>query len=83
MEWVKLGDVVDFQNAYDLNRDQTEFMRVLMQYFENNGYLEVKQFQEEPFKSIGSISVVFQQNLQQIKELVEIVNKINSSLQVA
>lgn len=73
----------EFLDTYDLNRDQTEFMRVLMQYFENNGYLEVKQFQEEPFKSIGSISVVFQQNIQQIKELVEIVNKINSSLQVA
>ncbi len=73
----------EFLDTYDLNRDQTEFMRVLMQYFENNGYLEVKQFQEEPFKSIGSISVVFQQNIQQIKELIEIVNKINSNLQVA
>ncbi|MGB4610474.1 MAG: DEAD/DEAH box helicase family protein [Saccharofermentanales bacterium] len=73
----------EFMHKYNLNRNQTEFLRVLMQYLEKNGHMDLAQFQKEPFSSIGSISQIFSEDRKQVLDLVAIVKAINEVVQVA
>lgn len=73
----------EFMHKYNLNRNQTEFLRALMQYLEKNGHMDLAQFQKEPFSSIGSISQIFSEDRKQFLDLVAIVKAINEVVQVA
>lgn len=70
-------------HKYNLNKSQTEFLRVLKEYLEKNGHMDLAQFQNEPFSSIGSISQIFSEDRKQILDLVAIVKAINEVVQVA
>ena len=73
----------EFMHKYNLNKSQTEFLRVLKEYLEKNGHMDLAQFQNEPFSSIGSISQIFSEDRKQILDLVAIVKAINEVVQVA
>lgn len=54
-----------------------------MKYFQQNGYLELQQLQEESFKSLGSISVLFDGNREQVGSIIRVVKNLNTNAEVA
>lgn len=64
-------------SKYDLNNDQSRFLRTIMAYFEKNGYLDLEEITRDPFKSMGSISKIFDTNKGQAIEIIEKINQLN------
>ncbi len=52
----------DFHKSTNLNYIQSKFLSTVMDYIMKNGYLDLRDFQNEPFKSLGSISKIFDEN---------------------
>ena len=64
-------------DKYQLNNQQSAFIKTIMEYFEKNGYLDKKDMQKDPFKSIGSMSKVFADDKSKIVSLVDKIDKLN------
>lgn len=64
-------------DKYQLNNQQSAFIKTIMEYFEKNGYLDKKDMQKDPFKSIGSMSKVFSDDKSKIVSLVDKIDKLN------
>lgn len=64
-------------NKYELNNEQSLFIKTIMTYFEKNGYLDPKEINKDPFKSFGKISKLFEGNKGQAMEIVEIIKRLN------
>lgn len=64
-------------DKYQLNNQQSAFIKTIMDYFEKNGYLDKKDMQKDPFKSIGSMSKVFSDDKSKIVSLVDKIDKLN------
>lgn len=45
--------------------------------FEKNGYLDLKEITNDPFKSMGSISKILNTNKGQAMEIIEKINQLN------
>ncbi|WP_108831600.1 DEAD/DEAH box helicase family protein [Aedoeadaptatus coli] len=70
----------DFLNRYELSFDQGQFVRMIMEYFEHNGYLSLMGFSEEPFKSLGSITRLFKDEREKLNSIVDIVKALNGNV---
>lgn len=64
-------------NKYELNNQQARFIKTIMAYFEKNGYLDLEEIQKDPFKTIGGLNQVFNQNKGQAMEIVDIIKRLN------
>ena len=70
----------DFLNRYELSFDQGQFVRMIMEYFEHNGYLSMMGFSEEPFKSLGPITRLFKDDREKLNSIVAIVEALNGNV---
>ena len=70
----------DFLNRYELSFDQGQFVHMIMEYFEHNGYLSLMGFSEEPFKSLGSITRLFKDEREKLNSIVDIVKALNGNV---
>ncbi|MBE9924233.1 DEAD/DEAH box helicase, partial [Enterococcus casseliflavus] len=59
----------DFLSTENLNSQQSEFIKLIIDYVVQNGYLEKAQLLEDPFKRIGTIVNLFGDNQRQIQTL--------------
>lgn len=71
----------DFISKYNLNSNQMEFVRLIMDYYQRNGYLEKSQLMDEPFKSTGGLMQLFDSR-QQRMEIIYVIEGINKRVEV-
>lgn len=60
-----------------LNSRQIKFLRLIVDYFVKNGYLDKRELQKDPFKSVGGIVELFGNDRAKMMEIVSIIDKIN------
>ena len=73
----------DFHKSTKLNYIQSKFLSTVMEYIMKNGYLDPRDFQNEPFKSLGSISKIFEDNRNDLNSILGIIREINYNSEVA
>lgn len=65
-------------NDSRLNSKQIEFVKTIIKYVHKNGILSIETLKEEPFSPLGSVSEVFEDNVevfQLIKKDIEGINE--------
>lgn len=73
----------EFHESKNLNHLQSRFLLTVIDYIVKNGYLDLHDFQEEPFKSLGSISKIFEENRSELNSILSIIKEINYYADVA
>lgn len=66
-----------FLSEERLNSNQIKFVRLIIDYVVKNGYLEKEVLQQDPFRSLGSISDLFQDNIEEVRGIISVVDNIN------
>ena len=69
----------DFLNRYELSFDQGQFVHMIMEYFERNGYFGIG-FSEEPFKSLGPVTRLFKGEWDKLNSILAIIEGLNSNV---
>lgn len=68
----------EFLSNKQLNAKQIQFINKIIEYVTKNGYLEKEKFTQEPFKTVGSITELFDDSYKEIREkLLATVHQIN------
>jgi type I restriction enzyme, R subunit len=67
----------NFLSEERLNSNQINFVRLIIDYIVTNGNIEDKKlFMQEPFRSIGSITALFKDDMGTAKQILNIVEEI-------
>lgn len=66
-----------FLTKENLNLQQTKFVELIIDYVVKNGTLERQALQQDPFTTLGGITVVFKDQLPKAKGILDIVDMIN------
>ncbi|SHE13559.1 Type-1 restriction enzyme R protein [Chlamydia abortus] len=66
-----------------LNVNQLRFVKLIIDYVVKNGIIEKSVLQEEPFRSVGSITELFSNNLDDARAIIGIIDTINKNAEVA
>ena len=72
----------NFLSTENLNSQQSEFIKLIIDYVVQNGYLEKAQLLEDPFKRIGTIVNLFGDNQGQIQTLIQSIDSINANAKI-
>ena len=67
----------EFITAENLNLQQTKFVELIIDYIVKNGTLERQALQQDPFTSLGGITVVFKDQLPKARSVLAIIDRIN------
>lgn len=75
----------EFLSEERLNLNQLRFVRLIIDYIVANGNLEDRSvLMEDPFKSVGSITQLFKDDMTTAKEILNVVDEIkNNSIEIA
>lgn len=69
-----------FLSEERLNIHQIRFIQLIVDYIVENGNIEDKKvLTQEPFKSVGSITILFKDDMNTAKELLGVVDQIKSN----
>ena len=69
----------EFITAENLNLQQTKFVELIIDYIVKNGTLERQALQQDPFISLGGITVVFKDQLPKARSVLAIIDRINKN----
>lgn len=67
----------DFLNEEKLNVNQIKFVKLIIGYVVKNGTLEKKVLQEDPFRSLGSVTELFRDNIDDVRGIIGVIDNIN------
>ncbi|MGG4547753.1 DEAD/DEAH box helicase family protein [Rossellomorea marisflavi] len=67
----------EFLNEEKLNVNQLRFVKLIIDYIVKNGTLEKKVLQEDPFRSLGSLSDLFKDNVDDVRGIIRVIDMIN------
>lgn len=76
---VARNEFMKFTNDTRLNRKQIKFVKLIIDYVIKNGTVELEILNEDPFRAIGEIYDIFEDNLPVIEEIVAKVREINDN----
>ncbi len=65
-----------------LNVSQLRFVKLIIEYVVKNGIIEKSVLQEEPFRSVGSITELFSNNLDDARAIIGVIDTINKNAEV-
>ena len=69
-----------FLSEEKLNVVQIRFVKLIVDYIVTNGVLEDKRIlMEEPFRSLGSITTLFKDKMQDAREIMDIIASVNGN----
>ncbi|MBA9087264.1 type I restriction enzyme R subunit [Fontibacillus solani] len=69
-----------FLSEEKLNATQIRFVKLIVDYIVANGMIEDNRiFMEEPFRSLGSITSLFKDNMNDARELMNVISVINKN----
>ncbi|SHJ20209.1 DEAD/DEAH box helicase family protein [Lutispora thermophila] len=72
-----------FLNEERLNVDQIKFVKLIVDYVVANGMIEDKRIlMEEPFRSLGSITSLFKNNMDCAKAIMDVIDEINKNAEI-
>lgn len=66
-----------FLSSERFNANQMKFVELIVDYVVKNGYLEKKVLQQDPFRSLGSVSELFRENIDDAKGIIGVIDEIN------
>ncbi|MGG1073161.1 DEAD/DEAH box helicase family protein [Priestia megaterium] len=66
-----------FLNEEKLNVNQIKFVKLIINYVVKNGTLEKKVLQEDPFRSFGSVTELFKDNIDDVRGIIGVIDSIN------
>jgi len=69
----------EFLNEEKLNVNQIKFVKLIIDYVVKNGTLEKKVLQEDPFRSLGSVTDLFRDNIADIRGIISVIDTINNN----
>ena len=71
----------EFLSEERLNAKQIQFVRLIIDYVVDKGYLERPTLHEDPFRTLGSISDLFEDNIQDVQAILSVVDSINKNVE--
>lgn len=73
----------EFLNNENLNINQIHFVKLIVDYVVANGLIEDnKILQEDPFRTVGSITTLFKDNMDDARKIIKIINDIKVNAEV-
>jgi type I restriction enzyme R subunit len=72
----------EFLSGEKLNATQIKFVRLIIDYVVANGYLEKEVLQQDPFRTLGSVSELFEDNIQDVRRILGVIDDINGNVDV-
>ena len=63
-----------------LNKNQMEFVRMIVRHVIQNGYIEKAQLNQQPFDKFGNIISLFEEKMDVAKELVAEIDRLNDRI---
>lgn len=73
----------DFLTAERLNFEQVKFVEMIIDYVVKNGTLDKKVLSQDPFRSLGKISIIFSKNSNEARAIIDVVDQINANAEFA
>lgn len=71
----------EFLNEEKLNVNQLRFVKLIIDYVVKNGTLEKKVLQEDPLRSLGSVTELFRDNIDDIRGIINVIDTINRNVE--
>ncbi|WP_430489152.1 DEAD/DEAH box helicase family protein [Rossellomorea marisflavi] len=71
----------EFLNEEKLNINQLRFVKLIINYVVKNGTLEKKVLQEDPFRSLGSVTELFRDNIDDVRGIISVIDTINRNVE--
>ena len=68
----------NFLSDEGLNSKQIAFVKLIVDYIVENGYLDKANLAQEPFKSYGSIQTLFEYQMPVLRNIVQVIDAINA-----
>lgn len=73
----------EFLNDKSLNVNQLNFVKLIVDYIVVNGFIEDNRvLQEDPFRTVGSITTLFKDNMDDARKIIKIINNIKINTEV-
>ncbi|WP_025118631.1 DEAD/DEAH box helicase family protein [Bacillus sp. H1m] len=72
----------EFLNEEKLNVNQLRFVKLIIDYVVKNGMLEKKVLQEDPFRTLGSVTELFRDNIDDVRGIIQVIDMINRNTEV-
>ena len=73
----------EFLSEERLNTNQIRFVKLMVDYIVVNGMIEDNRvLMEEPFRSLGSITTLFKDNMEDVRNIMKVVDTINKNSEV-
>lgn len=70
---------VKYTNDNKLNMKQIKFVKLVIDYIIRNGIVDMEVLQEDPFRSVGEVADVFEDNINVITNIVNDIKQINEN----
>ena len=73
----------EFLNNENLNMNQVHFVKLIVDYVVANGFIEDNRIlQEDPFRTVGSITTLFKDNMDDARKIIKIINDIKVNAEI-
>lgn len=73
----------EFLNNENLNINQIRFVKLIVDYVVANGFIEDNRvLQEDPFRTLGSITTLFKDNMDDARKIIKIIDNIKVNTEV-
>lgn len=69
----------EFLTEGRLNPQQIDFVKKIIEYISQNGLLDKKELQRDPFRQYGSITKLFKENQDDVRKIIGIIDYINKN----
>ncbi|BAQ09542.1 type I site-specific deoxyribonuclease [Bacillus sp. OxB-1] len=74
-----LEEFSEFLSEERLNLSQAKFVGLIVDYIVKNGTLDKQVLQQDPFRTLGSITSLFKENMGDVKKIITIIDRINGN----
>ena len=73
----------EFLNNESLNMNQIHFVKLIVDYVVKNGFIEDNRvLKEDPFRTVGSITTLFKDNMDDARKIIKIINDIKVNAEI-
>ena len=72
----------EFLSDESLNSNQMEFVKLIVTYMINNGTIDKRVLNEQPFNRYGSVVQLFDKKINVVKSIIQRIDEINARLDV-
>ncbi|WP_341300880.1 DEAD/DEAH box helicase family protein [Lysinibacillus sp. FSL H8-0500] len=74
-----LEEFSEFLSEERLNMQQAKFVELIVDYVVKNGILDKQVLQQDPFRTLGSLTSLFKENMGDVRSIIAIIDQINAN----